>query len=219
MQLKKLEDAVGQSLMLRGPRHMLLTAAGTELLGYARRMLDIHAEAITALRGPEVTGRISLGVPEDYATAYLTPVLRTFSSRYPAVEITLVCEQSTALIPRVERGELDLAVATRDRADRGTLLFREKLVWVGKEQYEAWRRNPLPIAVHESGSRPLDAVLSKRSTKPSLFRASFRWLNPGDGDSTATTHRRPRRTGPPAIHATPGAARCTARGRWHEPSR
>jgi hypothetical protein len=59
----------------------------------------------------------------------------------------------------------------------------------------------------------------KRSTKPSLFRAPFRWLNPGDGDSTATTHRRPQRTGPPAIRAAPGAARCTARGRWHVPFR
>ena len=173
MQLKKLEDAVGQSLMLRGPRHMLLTTAGSELLSYARRMLDIHAEAIAALRGPEVTGRISLGVPEDYAMAYLTPVLRTFSSRYPAVEITLVCEQSTALIPKVERGELDLAVVTRDRADRGTLLFREKLVWVGKEQYEAWRRNPLPIAVHESGSRPRDAVLKAISSQRRQYRIVY----------------------------------------------
>src|ERR1700692_1043769 len=59
----------------------------------------------------------------------------------------------------------------------------------------------------------------KRSTKPRLFRASFRWLNPGDGDSTATTLRWPRRTGPLAIHASPGAARGTARDRWREPFR
>ena len=78
-----------------------------------------------------VSGRLSLGVPDDYAVPYLTPVLRSFASRHAAVEILLVCEQSTALIPKVGRGELDLAVVTRDRPQRGELLFREPLVWVG----------------------------------------------------------------------------------------
>ena len=173
MQLKKLEEAVGQPLMLRGPRHMLLTAAGTELLGYARKLLETHTAALAAMRGPDVTGRISLGVPDDYAMAYLTPVLRTFSSRYTSVEITLVCEQSTALIPKVERGELDLAVVTRDRPDRGVLLFKERLVWVGEEQYEAWRRNPLPIAVHELGSQARTAVLDAVSAQQREYRIVY----------------------------------------------
>src|SRR5256885_11208031 len=39
MQIKKLETALGQPVLLRGPRHLQLTPAGAELLGYARRML------------------------------------------------------------------------------------------------------------------------------------------------------------------------------------
>lgn len=160
MQLKKLEDAVGAAVLARGPRHLALTAAGTELLRHARRLLAVHEEALAALHGPTVSGRLRLGVPDDYAVSYLAPVLRSFASRHASVEILLVCEQSTVLIPKVGRGEIDLAVVTRDRPQRGELLFREPLVWVGSAAHEAWRRDPLPVAVYESGSRARQAALA-----------------------------------------------------------
>lgn len=152
MQLRKLEDAVGRALLLRSPRRLELTPTGQELLAHARRLLEVHAEALSALHGPRLSGRVRLGVPDDYAAAYLTPVLRRFAIRHAHVEIVLHCEQSTTLIPKVRRGELDLALVSRDRPQRGTLLFREPLVWVGAAPFEAWRRDPLPIAVYEAGS-------------------------------------------------------------------
>jgi DNA-binding transcriptional LysR family regulator len=160
MQLKKLEDAAGTQLLARGPRHLALTPSGAELLRHARRLLALHEDTLAALHGPAVSGRLSLGVPDDYAVPHLTPVLRSFASRHAAVEILLVCEQSTALIPKVGRGELDLAVVTRDRPQRGELLFREPLVWVGSAAHEAWRRDPLPVAVYESGSKARQAALA-----------------------------------------------------------
>ncbi|HEX6703407.1 MAG TPA: LysR family transcriptional regulator [Albitalea sp.] len=160
MQLKKLEDAVGGEVLARGPRHLALTPTGTELLRHARALLAAHQDALTALHGPEVSGRVSLGVPDDYAGPYLTPVLRSFASRHAGVEITLVCEQSTALIPKVGRGELDLAVVSRDRPQRGELLFREPLAWVGAPPHDTWRRDPLPVAVYEAGSRARQAALA-----------------------------------------------------------
>lgn len=162
MQLKKLEAAVGSQLLLRGPRQLQLTADGQTLLGYARRMLDLHAEAAAALRGEPLVGRVRLGVPDDYAGKYLTPVLKRFAPRHGGVEIQLDCEQSTALIPRVACGELDLALISRDHARRGTLLFHEPMVWVGSPQFEVWRRTPLPIAVYE------EASLGRRSALQSL---------------------------------------------------
>lgn len=145
MQLKKLEDAVGHRLLERGARRLELTEQGQTLLGYARRMLDLQAEA----QATPLSGRVRLGVPDDYAATYLTPVLRRFAPRHSGVEIELDCEQSTALIPRVEQGELDLALVSRDHARRGKLLFHEPMVWVGSSQFELWRRDPLPIAVYE----------------------------------------------------------------------
>lgn len=77
-------------------------------------MLDLHAETLAEFRGQELSGRIRLGVPDDYAAKYLTPVLKRFAPSHGAVEIELSCEQSTALIPRVESGELDLALVSRN---------------------------------------------------------------------------------------------------------
>lgn len=152
MQLKKLEEAIGSPVLHRGPRRMELTRTGAELLGHARRLLEVHAQAQAAVQGPLLTGRVTMGVPDDYAAAYLTPVLRSFATRHAAVDITLVCEQSTTLLPRISRGEVDVALVSRDRASRGTLLFREPLVWVGAPQHEVWRRSPLPVAAYEQGS-------------------------------------------------------------------
>jgi DNA-binding transcriptional LysR family regulator len=162
MQLKKLEVALGRQLLVRGPRQHQLTHEGQLLLGYARRMLDLHAETQAVFHGEELNGRIRLGVPDDYAAKYLTPVLRRFAPNHSAVEIELNCEQSTSLIPRIERGDLDLALVSRENPRQGTLLFHEPMVWVGSTQFQVWRRNPLPIAVHE------DTSLAKRSAINSL---------------------------------------------------
>ena len=152
MQLKKLEDAVGHHLLERSSRKLQLTPEGQTLLGYARRMLDLQTEAQQALNHQPLTGCVRLGVPDDYAQSYLTPVLRRFALRHASVEIELNCEQSTAQIPRVAQGELDLALVSRDHARRGIVLFHEPMVWVGSPQFELWRRDPLPIAVYESAS-------------------------------------------------------------------
>lgn len=162
MQIKKLESAVGCQLLVRGPRQLQLTHEGQVLLGYARHMLDLQVQAQAALKGEAVSGLVRLGVPDDYASRYLTPVLKRFARRHGGVEIQLDCEQSTSLIPRVARGELDLALVSRDHARRGTLLFHEPLVWVGSSQFDTWSRNPLPVAVYE------EASLGRRSAINSL---------------------------------------------------
>ncbi len=162
MQLKKLETALGHRLLERGPRSKQLTPEGQRLLGYARRMLDLHAETQAAFHGRVLTGHISLGVPDDYAARYLTPVLKRFAPQHGSVEIKLSCEQSTALIPRVENGDLDLALVSREQPRHGTLLFHEPMVWVGSPEFPIWRRDPLPIAVYESAS------IAKRSAINSL---------------------------------------------------
>ena len=110
-----------------------------------------------------------LGVPDDYAAKYLTPVLKRFAPRHSGVEIELICEQSTSLIPRIAHGELDLALVSRDHGRRGTSLFHEPMVWVGAAQFELWRRDPMPIAVYESTS------LARRSAIHSLAQQGRRY--------------------------------------------
>lgn len=173
MQMRKLETALGRQLLSRGPRHLQLTADGQLLLGYARRLLALHAETQAAFHGEELTGRIRLGVAEDYAAMYLTPVLKRFLPRYSGVEIELTCEQSAALIPRVRNGDLDLALVSRDAPQSGTFLFKEPMVWVGSPQFELWRRDPLPIAVYESASLARRYAVNSLSQKGREFKVVY----------------------------------------------
>jgi len=173
MQLKKLEEAVGCQLLERGPRHLLLTPAGQKLLGYARRMLELHREAQQAFALQTLSGRVRLGVPDDYAAKYLTPVLKRFAPRYQGVEIELSCEQSTSLIPKVESGELDLALVSRENARQGTLLFHEPMVWVGSSQFELWHRDPLPIAVYEEASLARRSVLNALALQGRRYKVVY----------------------------------------------
>ncbi|WPE24273.1 HTH-type transcriptional regulator CysL (plasmid) [Shinella zoogloeoides] len=113
MQLKKLEDCVGHALLNRGPRHLSLTPAGFDLLAYARQLVELHGRAQIAMRGSSVSGKVALGVPDDYVSSYFAPLLRTFASRFNEVEISVVCEPSSSLLPRLDRGDLDLALVTR----------------------------------------------------------------------------------------------------------
>ena len=173
MQIKKLERAVGRQLLIRDARQQQLTPDGQTLLGYARRILDLHADAQAAFHGHELTGQIKLGVPDDYAEKYLTPALKRFAPRHGAVEIVLHCEQSTSLIPRVQSGELDLAIVSRDNPKRGTLLFHEPMVWVGSRDFDVWRKEPLPIATYESASLARSSALNSLALQGRRYKIVY----------------------------------------------
>jgi len=173
VQLAKLEAAVGRPLVQRGPRRATPTAAGLVLLDYARRMLALNQEALAELGSQRLSGRVRAGVPDDYAAPYFVPVLAAFAERHAAVHVELFCEQSTTLVPRLQRGELDLAIVSRPRAGYGQLLFSEPLVWVGAPQHRAWQRSPLPIACYEAGSLARKEALLALKTRGIAHRIVY----------------------------------------------
>ena len=50
MQIRRLEENLGQPLFLRQPRGVTLTPRGSQLLPYAQRVVSLLQEAATALR-------------------------------------------------------------------------------------------------------------------------------------------------------------------------
>ena len=65
MQLKRLEEMIGQPLLDRSARAIALSPQGDQLLGYARRMLALNDEAWGRLTNQAFEGEITLGVPRD----------------------------------------------------------------------------------------------------------------------------------------------------------
>src|SRR5579864_8778213 len=77
-QLKKLEEQTGETLFKKAGRGLALTDAGEALLSYARRMLELNDEAVAAVRGAQIEGWVRLGLPQDFAEAWLPSVLGRF---------------------------------------------------------------------------------------------------------------------------------------------
>ena len=66
MQMKRLEDDVVQrALFQRDGRQLRLTAEGQVLLGYARRILNLHSEVLSTLREPHMVGSVRIGTAVD----------------------------------------------------------------------------------------------------------------------------------------------------------
>lgn len=132
-QIAALEAELGTPLFDRIGRGVRLTAAGEELLPYARRIAAQADEAkymVAAHRGLE-SGRVRIGAPPTVGTHLLAPALALFHERHPGPEILLREEGIGELLDLVEAGELDLAVVALPVVSAAldvTPLFEEDIV-------------------------------------------------------------------------------------------
>lgn len=147
MQLKRLEESLGVSLLDRSSRQIGVTAEGEQLLSYARRMLSLNDEALRRLTAEDYEGEITLGVPHDIIYPYIPPVLRQFAADFPRVQVNLVSAPTKELREMFARGACDAILTTEaEPAAGGEVLVTLPLVWVGAIDGMAWRQRPLPVA-------------------------------------------------------------------------
>src|SRR6201986_3733727 len=110
MQMKRLEERLDRPVFAREGRASKLTEDGERLLDYARRIVKLNIEALAAFSDAELSGRVRLGVPDDYADRYLPEIMARFARGYPGVELTVSCEPSVELVKHIDANELDLAI-------------------------------------------------------------------------------------------------------------
>jgi DNA-binding transcriptional LysR family regulator len=170
MQIKAIEDALGKPLFVRTTRNVALTEDGRTLVDYGRQMLAMREEAWSAVVRPEIRGRVTIGVPDDYASSLLSPVLRKFAIAHPRVELRVIGMPSAALIPLLKDNTLDLACITKTRGVRGERLRYEPMAWVAaRGNSHIWKERPLPIAVFTQGST------ARAHATTALQRANIRY--------------------------------------------
>ena len=165
MQMKRLEDLVGQPLLTRTGRGVTLTVQGERLLVHARRILASHDDAVAEFSGRSLSGSVRFGCPDDYAQAFLPALLRGFAQHHPAAAIEVVCAATPRLEARIERGGLDLALVSVSLTAERAILRREELVWVLPKDNAAPWPDPLPLALGDPDT------LDHRATRAALDRA------------------------------------------------
>jgi len=136
--MRKLEEWVGQPLFVRGSGARLLTDAGTLLLDYADRMLNLREEArksMRELRGLE-RGQVSIGVNESSIHALL-PALARYRKLHPGIHIRVQRVFSRDVPREVLSHHLDIGVISyipEDGQLTAVEFYRDSLtlvVWPG----------------------------------------------------------------------------------------
>jgi DNA-binding transcriptional LysR family regulator len=139
-QIRRLESELGEPLFVRDRRGVRLTAAGEVLLPKARATLAAAQdgrEAVSALRGL-VTGRLVLGLVHPLPDRRVPRLVGAFHRAHPTLELTLVEDETDALLAGLVGGDLDAALIGMGRYDRRPRDVQSQLV----------AREPVVVAVH-----------------------------------------------------------------------
>jgi molybdate transport repressor ModE-like protein len=149
--IQRLEALLRTPLFRRAGGGVVPTAAGRRLHAYARRILDLTAEARAAVtRTPDpVQGELTLAASSVPGQHLLPPVLAAFGRRHPAVRVRVSVSDTQAVLSEVEHGRAHLGFVGGPGGG-GHLEFRrfagDELVLVVPRGHPWWRRRRVPVA-------------------------------------------------------------------------
>jgi DNA-binding transcriptional LysR family regulator len=178
LQLKSLEEELGEVLLERAHKRIRLTPAGEILLRRTKTVLaeldSAHAE-IASLR-QELRGHLVLGTSDTNSTYVLPEILRAYREGFPQVEVDIRNKMSTEVGRLVVDDEVDLGLATlpvrdRERLEQAQSLFTRQDVLICPPGHALAGRQQ--IALKTVVNYPLLA-LEPGSTTRHLLEQSFR---------------------------------------------
>jgi DNA-binding transcriptional LysR family regulator len=166
--IRKLEDSAGRRLFVRDTHHVTLTADGEAMTGFAQTILDTNQRARRYFAGSQLRGRVRFGTSEDFVSTRLPEVLREFVRQHALVDLELKVGVSATLYEHLDAGELDLVLAKRRQGDdRGQLVWRDRLVWVGAPGSKV--ASPVPLILFNAPS------ITRAVALEALQRAGLTW--------------------------------------------
>jgi DNA-binding transcriptional LysR family regulator len=111
-QIRKLEQALGSDLFVRAGRGVVPTDAGRAFAEHATRSLRALEDAadsvgeLSALR----SGTVAVGIFGEPSAWRIDELATALLRRYPDISVRLVGRNSSAIVERVRRGELEAGV-------------------------------------------------------------------------------------------------------------
>lgn len=180
MQLKRLEESLGQSLLDRSGRTIGITAQGELLLSYARRLLALNDEVWMRMTDQAYEGEINFGVPHDIVYPHIPHILKRFAAAFPRVKVNMTSSFTTQLKQQFLAGEADVILTTEVTTPSDAERLEElELVWYGAPGGSAWKEAPLRIAFGRY-------CLFRPICQKALDDAGIVWENAVDTESELT---------------------------------
>ncbi|MGV2863826.1 LysR family transcriptional regulator [Achromobacter sp. ESBL13] len=177
--LRALEGDVGSALIARSGRTVKPTPAGLRILERARHILRDVRDLRSAASDTELpAGPLRLGATPTALTGIMPPVLRTWVTRHPHIEIYIEPAPTTLLYSKVLSGELDGALLVHPlfslpKTCEWRDLRHEPLVLVTPADMKV--RDPLAVIAREPyicydrsvvGGKMADDYLRARNLRP-----------------------------------------------------
>lgn len=177
MQIRRLEETLGQPLFSRAQRRMELNLMGERLVDYGRRMLRLNDEAISAIGAAEGVEDLRIGVPHDIIAPQIPAILRLMTLSWPRLRIVLTVANSANLHEARAQGDLDMILTTESHPrPGGVALGQRRLVWLGAPGSGLPPSGPLRVALGKTCAfRPI--------AMDALEQAGIVSENAIDGDS------------------------------------
>ena len=177
LQVKALEDDLGVRLFDRAAGRISLTRQGSILLGYAKEIAKIAAEAEQNLGddGGGASGELLLGVSTTIAQYVLPRLLGSFIDEHPRVQFYLSSGNTDEIVRLVLAGNVAVGLIegpARDRNVRTESFMDDELVLIAAKDFESDNLSAsqvvaLTLLMREQGSG------SRRVVETALKRAGI----------------------------------------------
>lgn len=168
--IRRLERQIARRLFVRDTHSVTLTPDGAAMVTFAEGILAANDRAERYFSDVQLRGRLRFGTSEDFVVSRLPDVLREFRRLHPLLDLELTVGLSGWLNSKLDDGELDLILAKRPAGeDRGRLVWRDPLVWVGTPGTTTDPGQPVPLILYPPPSVTRAQILA------ALERAGRAW--------------------------------------------
>src|SRR6266545_2253821 len=147
--LQRLEQELGEKLIDRSGKDLILTDAGRTVLDYARRFQSLRQEldnSLAELRDNSA-GRLTIGANES-STLYLLHHIERYRELYPKVKVQIRRSLSSKVPNELLDGNLELGVISYDPGDerlKSKVIFTDALALVVSPRHRLADRKTVSI--------------------------------------------------------------------------
>jgi DNA-binding transcriptional LysR family regulator len=149
LSIQRLEADLGEKLIDRSAKELLLTDAGKIVLEYARRFENVEGDLNNALAEmrDKSAGRLTIGANES-STLYLLDHIGRFRRKYPKIKLQIRRSLSSRIPAELIDGELELGLLTYDPEDDRlvtTVIYTDHLSFIVSPEHPLASREEVSI--------------------------------------------------------------------------
>lgn len=161
VQIRQLEEVIGQPLFRRHGRGVRLTEVGEKLRPVARQVIQSLDTTLSELRGGGLRGKLRIGMADDHSRSELANIISRFAALHREVELEVHCALGSGFASALKSGALDLAIHEVPKPGVAhEILRQDHLLWMCSRDHDLSAAKVLPVAVFDHDCWWRDLALS-----------------------------------------------------------